>query len=450
MLLFGLVALLQSQPVWAGGEGAAGPRPQLPEDYFPQLRAILDDAFRESPRMLLARLDLEVADGELSQARAGLYPAVRTTSRLLGTSDIRRDQPGSTLATKTYYDVSLSQPIFYWGEKRNNARIGKIRASIAERNYAEGYRMLAREIRQGYLSLISLNSQLIGARFGREQAGAALRAAEERAKAGLITESELFGPQIALERAELAEASAESAFAAAREQFEFLTGAAAPIETELPNELPKIGRDSKFHDELLAEFLREPEPSTPALETLRQQVDVARLTYKNQKVRLRPKFNFVLGVSQDEQSYTINNAQRYGVTSRYVGIQVNWSIFDGWATRGAVRSSLARLHGAEARYAQAQSAASRQARAAARSLALAQRQMQINDRLLASSLNYLHIRQEDYAAGRIPRDVLDQAQAGYYAARASANTARLNTLMAQVELLTKVDRDPLLERLPKP
>jgi len=450
-LLFCFIGLSQLLPVRAAGECREAPHSQLPEDYFPQLQSILDDALRESPRMLLARLELDAADGDSTQARSGLYPSINVYSRGLGTSDIRKDRPGETLnAAKIFYDVSVSQPLFHWGERRNNARIGAIHASIAERNYAEGYRMLAREIRQGYLSLISLKSQLVGARFSREQAEAALRAAEERVKAGLITENELFGPQIALERAELSEASLESSFVAARDQFEILTGAAAPTEAELPEELPKIEPDDALNDLLLAEFLREPEPSTPALETLRQQVDVARLTYKNQKTRLRPKFSFVLGINQDEHSYTQNNAQRYGVTSRYAGIQLNWAIFDGWATRGAVRSSLARLRSAEARYTQTQSAASRQARAAVRSLELAQRQMKIEDQLLDVTAGHLHICTEDFAAGRITRDVLDQAQASYYSARAAANTARLNFLMAQVELLTKINRDPLLAHLPKP
>ncbi|KXU34035.1 hypothetical protein AXK12_08390 [Cephaloticoccus capnophilus] len=410
----------------------------------------MDDALRESPRMLLARLELDVADGALTQARAGLYPTLNGFSRGLLTSDIRRDRPGTVNATKIYYDIGLSQPLFHWGEKRNNARIGAIRASLAERDYEEGYRLLAREIRQGYLRLISLKSQLVGARFGREQAAAALRAAEERVKAGLITGAELFGPRIALERAELSEASAEAAFIAASEQFELLTGAAAPTEVELPEELPEIQAQAEATGLLFAEFLAEPKPSTPTLERLEEETEIARLTYKNQKTRLRPKFNFTLGVSQDEQSYTINSGQRYGVTSRYAGIQVNWAIFDGWANRGAVRSSLARLRSAEARYTQAQSAARQQARAATRALELAQREMQLNDRLLSSSRDYLQIREDDFAAGRISREVLDQAQSGYYSARTSANNARLNYLMAQVELLTKLDRDPLLEHLPKP
>jgi len=439
--------LIQAEELKSAHVAAA--HPQLPEDYFPQLQEILAAALRESPRMLLARLELEVADGERLQARAGLYPAVRSTSRLIRTSDIRRDRPGQTLdATKTYYDVGLSQPVFHWGEKRNNARIGGIRATIAERNYAEGYRMLAREIRQSYLSLISLKSQLVGARFVREQAAEALKAAESRAEVGAITRSALFGPQIALERAELAEASAESAFAAAREQFEVLTGSSAPMEEELPEELPQVRLEPEVgNPPSLTEFLDEAEHSTPTLEILRKQVDVARFTYKNQKTRLRPKLSLVLGVSQDEQSYTLNNAQRYGVTSRYVGLQASWSIFDGWATRGAVRSSLARLRSAEARYAQAQSAASRQARAAARTLGLARKQMQINDRLLSSSGAMLQVRKEDFAAGRVTRDTLDQAQAGYFSARNSANSARLNFLMAQVELLTVIDRDPVMEYL---
>jgi len=449
VLFWGLLALLQRPPLCAA-ETFFTPiaNPQLPEDYFPQLQAILDDALRESPRMLLARLELDAAEGDLTQARAGLYPSVGSTSRLVRTSDIRRDQPGSAQVTKTYYDISLSQPLFHWGEKRNNARMGAIREAIAERNYAEGYRLLAREIRQGYLSLISVKAQVIGARFAREQAEAALRAAEERVKAGVITESELFGPQVALERAQLSEASAESAFIETCEHFEFLTGAAAPPQEELPEELPKIEPEPASTASRLADFLAAPEPSTPNLDLLGQEVEVARLTYKNQKTRLRPKVNFVLGITQDEQSYTINNGERYGVTSRYVGIQVNWAIFDGWATRGAVRSSLARLRSAEARYAQARAGVSRQARAAARSLELAQRQMRIEDRLLSSSREYLRISEEDFSAGRVTRETLDQAQAGYYSARSSANTARLNYLMAQVDLLTAVNRDPIVNGQP--
>jgi len=431
--------------------GARVARPQLPEDYFPQLRTILDDALRQSPRMLLARLDLDAAAGDRTQARAGLYPSLRSTSRLMRTSDLRRDRPGQTLeATKTYYDIGLTQPLFHWGEKRNTAQIGAIRAAIAERNYGEAYRALAREIRQSYLSLIVLKSQLVSMRFAREQAEATLQAAEERVSHGLLPRSGLFGTQIALERAELSHASTESAFIAAQEQLEVLTGATAPEEDALPDELPRMRADPNSSDSRLASFTAQAEPSSPTLENLRQQVDVARLTYKNQKTRLRPKFNLVVGVSQDEQSYTLNNAQRYGLTSRYAGVQVNWSIFDGWATRGAVRSALARLRQSEARYAQAQAAAPRQARAASRALELAQRQMQINDQLLDVTAGNLNISQDDFAAGRIPREAFDQAQAGYYAERVSANTARLNFLMAQVDLLTQIDRDPLIEHLPKP
>jgi len=447
-LLWGFVALSQPQSLRAEGQG--GTLLRLPEDYFPQLQTILDNALHESPRMLLARLDLDAAVGDLAQARAGLYPSVGSTSRLVRTSDIRRDQPGSAQATKTYYDISLSQPLFHWGERRNNARIGGIRAAIAERNYAEGYRLLAREIRQGYLSLISVKAQVVGARFAREQAEVALRAAEERVKAGMITESELFGPQVALERTQLSEASAESEFIATCEHFEFLTGAVAPSQEELPEELPKIEPEPASTASLLADFLAVPAPSTPNLDLLGQEVEVARLTYKNQKTRLRPKVNFVLGITQDEQSYKINSGERYGVTSRYVGIQVSWPIFDGWATRGAVRSSLARLRSAEARYAQARSSASRQARAAARSLELAQRQMQINDQLLDVSQDSLRLRKEDLIAGRITQEAFAQAQASYYSDRVSANTARLNYFMAQIDFATAVNRDPVMQRVDAP
>jgi len=73
--------------------------------------------------------------------------------------------------------------------------------------------------------------------------------------------------------------------------------------------------------------------------------------------------------------------------------------------------------------------------------------MKIEDQLFSVSVEHLRICTEDFTAGRITRDALDQAQAGYYSALTSANTARGNYLMARVELVTVTDRDPVVQQL---
>src|SRR5690606_29072454 len=132
---------------------------------------------------------------------------------------------------------------------------------------------------------------------------------------------------------------------------------------------------------------------------------------------LLPKLNFIVGMSQDEQSYTINNAQKYGVLSKYVGITVNWQIFDWFATRGAVRSALASKRQSEQSYRIAIDNLQRTVQNAARNIELASRQMAISDKLLDNSKVYLDFRQEDFKRGNASEADVNQAQASYYSAR---------------------------------
>lgn len=422
--------------------------PRLPEDVFPQLGLILDDALKQSPRMLLNQLSLDAASGDLMQARSGLYPSIGGYYNQTETKDEREDIPGQIIDTsKTYYNVSLTQPIFHWGERMNNARMGEIRAQIAEKKYAEAYRSLASEIRSVYLNLISIKNQLSNARFDREQADEALRSGEQRAAQKLISEGAVFPLRIKAEQAELNVASLESSFQYSQQHLEALTGRSAPTLEDVPDEVPAQTYYQPTYASLLSDFLGQKHPDTPALEILRQEIEIDRLTYKNQRKRLLPKLNFIVGMSQDEQSYTINNAQKYGVLSKYVGITVNWQIFDGFATRGAVRSALASKRQSEQSYRIAIDNLQRTVQNAVRNIMLASRQMAISDKLLDNSKVYLEFRQEDFKRGNASEADVNQAQASYYSARVSATNSRINFLMKQVEFVSQIARDPAMDNV---
>lgn len=419
--------------------------PPMPEEIFPQLVTILQDALEQSPRMLVQRLELDVAAGDLQQAKSGLYPTVGGSYQQTETRDEREDLAGRTIDTsKTYYSFSLAQPLFHWGERANNAKAGEIRAKIAEKQYEDAYRLLAREIRWNYLNLISIKAQVAGTRFDQARADQALKAAEERVASKLMSAGEAFPLRIAAEQAALALASAEAGFLDAKQQFELLTGKPAPTDDQIPDIIPTQAAGGEENTYLLAEFIGQSAPDTPTLAALRNQIEVDRLGYLNQRKRLLPKLNFVLGISQDEQSYTINNAQKYGVLSQFVGLQVNWQIFDGFATRGAVRTALARQRQSEMRYKNTVASQKRQAEAAVRAVDIARRQMAISDRMLDNSQSYLTFRENDFKRGNASESDVEQAKSGFNSSKVSAINARINFLMKQVDFISLIARDPAM------
>jgi outer membrane protein TolC len=418
----------------------------MPEHYFPQLKEALQKLAEQSPRMISANMELALADGELTQARSGLYPSVGGLYQLTSARDRREDQPGVSLSTdKTYYNFTVTQPLFHWGEKRNSARIGEIRRQIAGRNYAEARRLLMQEVRTAYLTVVARKVQHDGAVFALKRAEDELALAEDRLAKRVVAEGEIFQIRIDAEQARLNLETATWEFASARQNFAVLTGSHEMSLADIPDVVPAVASTNGKIELLLARFLAQGEPQTDAILIQRQLIEIEELTYQNQKTRLRPKLNLVAGVSQDEQSYTINQGLKYGLQSRYVGVSVTWSIFDGFATKGAVASALARKRIAEHNYKRMTDTMLQDAKRAARLVGLAEKQLAISERLLASAAGFLEFSQGNFSRGQAAESDVAKAQAGYNVALAATNAARASYLLRISEFVSMVGAE-LAER----
>lgn len=425
----------------------AGDTPQLPEDVFPALRQILAEAAQQSPQMVSNNLNLLIADGDLKQAKAGLYPTVGGFYQFSKTSDQREDINGRLKTDKTYYNLSLTQPIFHWGERMNNARMGEIRQQIAEENYTEGYRLLALQIRAAYLSMILNKIGNVNASYNRKLAEESLASAEDRLQKKVISEGEIFPIRIAADRARLSEESVSWDYESAKRHFAALTGKSAPPDAQIPNAIPGLIESKDIVNSMLARFLSQDEPDTASAIIARKQIKVDELTYKNQRKRQLPKVNFVAGLSQDEQSYTENIANKYGLQSQYVGIQVNWNIFDGFATRGAVASALARKRQSEQNYQMLTKNLAENAQKAAKAVELAQRQLAISERMLDNAGNFLSYTEKDFKRGQSSEAQVDSAQAGYNNTTSSTNYDRYSYLMRVAEFVSLIAEDPMVAQV---
>lgn len=418
------------------------------EQTFPQLQPILTAALQQSPRMIEQNLDLEIAASDLVVARSGLYPSVGSSFRDHLANEKRKDISGTLNSDKLYYDISLTQPLFHWNERRNRAKIGRIQEQIAHKQYAQAYAGLAQEIRSAYLRLVIQKAQLEAATFAQAKAEQAYALAQERLRNRVISESEIFMPRINVDQAVLATDRARDSLDDTKRFFKALTGMAAPADEAIPTMITRTMATEGEINRLVAGFLSQAEPRTFATEILKARLDVERLNYAITKTNLRPKFNIVAGISQDEVSYTTNLAAKFGVRTQYVGISGNWTLFDGLATRGYVASALARVRKLEANYKRLTDDLGAEIQRSARQLQFAERQMYIQDQLFFSAEAFLKARKEDFSRGTAAEADVAMAQLSLNRELVATLQARADFLLRSSEFIASIMNEPALANLP--
>jgi outer membrane protein TolC len=425
---------------------AAAENADLPERVFPALDQILRDALQQSPRILARNLDLDIAQGDEMQAKAGLYPSVGGYLQYQQARETREDvKTGSYPTNMTNYSFSASQPVWHWGAVKNGARIGEIRRKISEQQYVEAFRLLAQEIRANYLGLITRRALVKSARFNLKLTESALQVAEDRLAKGTISGGDIFPTRMNALQLRLSTDRSIEDFEQTRRSFRLLTGRLLS-DDEIPEMIPLMNGGDEVPSKMLADFLSQKEPQTSSLIIARQQLEVENLNLKIQRKRLYPMFNFVAGVNQNRQSYTQNIGQLYGVQDEYAGVNLTWSIFDGFSARGAVKSSLARKRQLEASYRQLTESLSEDAQRLEKQVEFSLRQMRINDRLLEERGSFLHASEEDFQRGTSAETDLNAARASFFSSQLAAFNARAEYLQRMSEFLGAIMEDPVLQQ----
>lgn len=422
--------------------------PLLPEQIFPELQPILTAALQQSPRIIERNLDMDAIAGERMQARSGLYPSVGASFQESLTRDKREDIPDSLNTERLYYSLSASQPIFHWGDVRNRAKIGDIRQKIAHKQYAQAWVALAQEVRGTYLALVIQKNQLQSTEYAQAQTELALRLAEERLRNRVISDAEIFHPRIEVQKAVLATERMRSAFEETKRGFHLLTGTPILSDAAIPKAIDRLNISAGEADRLLAGFTGQSERSTFATEVMRRQLEVERLNLTIARTTLRPKFNVIAGISQDQQSYSTNLAAKYGVQSIYIGVSGSWNIFDGFASKGAVAASLTRVRKLEANYKRVTESLETDARRAAEQLKFSERQMLIQEQLMDSATNFLQFRKDEFGRGTISETDVAVVQAIYNRELLTTLQQRSEYLMKFSDFLALVKEDPALTNLP--
>jgi len=419
----------------------------LPEKALPQLEPVLAAAVQQSPRMLNRALDLEIAENNRIQARANLLPSFSGWGNYYDSRDTRADLHGRVDVTKIAYNFSLNQPVFYWGERRNSARMGEIQASIAQGQYRDGYRALAQTLRGDYMRLIVQKLAAQRGVFYQEFTKNQLQKQEIRLAQKVISEYQISSVRLTAEQAQISSERTQFDYDMAKVSFSRLSGQPVMADAAIPDSIPVVTYQPEVYDRLLADYLAQKELPTIEAATMRKQLENEALSYSNLKTRLRPKFNAVLGVSQDEQSYTINVAQKYRVNSFFGGVSLNWTIFDGFSAQAAQRTGLARKRQMENDYKDLTERLAQQAQTQVKQINFAARSMAITDRALVAGEANLKTKQDEFARGISSEDDVNLARMALYDAQLNAYNGRSDFLYKVGDFLGTIVADPVVANL---
>jgi outer membrane protein TolC len=313
----------------------------MPEDYLPGLAALLKQAVERSPTTISASVSVAQAEAGRYLNAALLWPQVGLNANYAVSYQSQTGGPSAPPSKGLFYSANISQPLFQWGAYRNQAVIGDLGEKIAERQFAEAYRILAISIREQYMGLIAKKIQLRNARFNLKLSNEALQVQQAKFEAGATSEAVVSGFRLSVDDAQLTADRDEEDFSYAKRVFTRLVGVDDLSDDSIPIEVTHADFSPALADAILTGFVGDGIESTFQSEVYKMSVKQQDLNYSIAKVRLLPKFAAAAGISFQ------NTTQINGPTVNQVGIQTenyslgaNWSIFDGFATRGAKLSAL--------------------------------------------------------------------------------------------------------------
>lgn len=314
----------------------------MPEDYLPELKAILAEALRRSPDAIGREFDRLAQEARLTIVNSARLPQVGGSFNYgINQQATASNTSSTTRDSGFFYSFGLSQALFHWGALKNQTESARISLVATNRAHAVAYRELSTTIRKAYLALIVEKARLRQARELRALTAADVEVATVKKADGLISGAALATDQLRLREVDAELARFEAEFAANLSRFGRLAGLEAFKEEQVPNTIPRPDYSEPRALAMTADLLRDNGKGTMEWEIYELRLREAVLRQKIEATRLWPKFGLGAGYSLTNTTTVDNNLVRQSaVTSQNVNVGGSWNMFDGLATRGVKREAL--------------------------------------------------------------------------------------------------------------
>lgn len=311
-----------------------------PEEVFPELAHLLRAAATQSVRVEVQQAMVAEREGWLEEARASRRPRVGMNARIAANYETREDD---VTKTNTLVDgnLSLTQPLWYWGELSSRVAIGELRVQAAEMELARSGVELLQQVRFHYLRWVLTHFQIQRLEQVIELAESRVANQRELLSVGRSTEQVVLEMEVRVQENRELLAFLQREYRRLSHVLRQQTGLSGDLTRFLPNHPPEVVPMTLSDLEILRRSLqlRDPHSFELARRELELRADEEQLHIINR--RHFPKVDLVAGVFADTLE-GFNQDERVLRGNFFAGVAVNWNIFDGWATRGMRMSNLAR------------------------------------------------------------------------------------------------------------
>lgn len=404
---------------------------------------------KQSPQMLARSIDLSKADAARTVDASVQWPSVGLNSRY-ALNAVSASSGNVSTSSGFLYNLGLSQPVFRWGDVKATVEIADLRRKIAENNFAETYRDLAGLLRTRFMQLIVKKYAVQCRKLVLATAEHTHAANLERSKAGAISPGDLYVSDLNVEESRMNLQREEYEYGQLKRVFCRLSGLKELPDEKIPEKLAEPQKVEK-QAETLALYFDQSDRARNTPPALRSQYEIRQsdLRYKMARNRLLPKFDLSASVQQENvTSIGAAGASQTVTNQQSIGLSANWSLFDGFATRGAKRLALADRRDAELRLSNYLQDLGDQTRGLVTQFNLALKAMDIAGRRLGMASGSFGYAETESKAGRVSPSDLERLRIGVMEAEISVMNARAEVYSRWSDLVALLWLDPALSNLP--
>jgi outer membrane protein TolC len=228
-----------------------------------------------------------------------------------------------------------------------------------------------------------------------------------------------------------------------------MAGVKELTDDRIPDQIPAINFDPDASSTLLKRFLGGAWEDNLSVQVNRDWVKYYDLNYKVAKYRLFPMFSLGASIAQSNSTNASGSSvSQTSVLTQYAGVSMSWSIFDGFATRGAKISAMGTKRYYERQLQMVGDQLLEQATGQDRQLGFAYRMLKLTQTRAEISERSLATIREDAQSGLASSAAVEAALNINYQTQLSALNLRADFLSKWAEFISTVGLDPILQNIP--
>jgi outer membrane protein TolC len=316
-------------------------RPEISRAAVPtySLEQAVALAQKQNPDIDVARKKLEAARGGVIEARSGYLPSVLSS----GIYRYREQQQDTTLRKNDYNaSVRVVQNLYTGGGVSAANAIAKLNHQKQEQELQAVIDRVTMDVRSTFYELLFNRAKVKVREQALDVFRGELKAQEERLRAGTVGQLNVRRAEVALanEEAELIDAQTQVRLSFLRLGELLGANGADPFSFEVAGQLQYEPRHPDLNECLARAALNRPE-----IKSRRLDIAIEEHQLELDRSELRPHVDAFTGYEvYNERDPSIGREFNHGYV---VGLNAQWNLFDGWATKGRVLATTARREAAQ-------------------------------------------------------------------------------------------------------